>query len=127
MSTRDILETRDILQSYYDSLDNKDDKWKELYSEDASFSDASQTLSAEGVIAVIQSLTPFLKGVDSLKVKQMIVEGERACVVVDYVYINSKGNKMNQDVAEVWELKNGKLSKLILYFDLTAYRNFMSS
>ena len=52
------------------------------------FSMLHKTLSAEGVIAVIQSFTPFLKGVDSLKVKQIIVEGERACVVVDYGYID---------------------------------------
>ncbi len=32
---------------------------------------------------------------------------------------------MNQDVAEVAEVKNGKLAKLTLYFDLTDYRRFM--
>jgi hypothetical protein len=32
---------------------------------------------------------------------------------------------MSQDVAEIWEVKNSKLIKLTIYFDLTAYGNFM--
>ena len=119
------MSTRSLIQSYYDSLDRKDDKWQELYGEDAVFADASQTLNAKGKAAVIQSFTPFLKGVEQAKVKQMIVEGDEACAVVGYVYINPKGEKMNQDVAEVWKTKNGKLACLIIYFDLIAYRDIM--
>jgi hypothetical protein len=32
---------------------------------------------------------------------------------------------MQQDVAEVWRVSEGKLARLTLYFDLTAYRAFM--
>jgi ketosteroid isomerase-like protein len=55
----------------------------------------------------------------------MIVDGEKACAVVGYNYVNPKGQKMQQDVAEIWETKGGKLTKLTIYFDLIAYRNFM--
>jgi len=119
------MSTRGLVQNYYDSLNQKDDKWQELYSKDAVFSDASQTLNAKGKIAVIQSFTPFLKGVEEVKVKQMIVEGGNACAIVGYEYVNPRGEKMSQDVAEVWEVKNEQLTKLTIYFDLTAYRNFM--
>lgn len=119
------MSTKDVIQSYYDSLNKKDDKRQELYSEDATFSDASRTLHAEGKAAVIQSFIPFLKAVESLKLKQMIVEGEHACAIVGYTYVNRKGQKMSQDVAEVWEVKDGKLTKLIIYLDLTAFQNFM--
>ncbi len=121
------MSTRDLIQSYYDSINRKDEKWRELYNEDAVFADASQTLNAKGKDAVIQSFTPFLKGVERAQVKQMIVEGDKACAIVSYDYINPKGKKMNQDVAEVWRVKNEKLSQLIIYFDLIAYRNFMMS
>lgn len=36
-----------------------------------------------------------------------------------------KGARMSQDVAEVWQIKNNKLVKLTIYFDLAAYRTFM--
>jgi ketosteroid isomerase-like protein len=119
------MSTKIIIQNYYDSLNRKDEKWQELYSEDAVFSDASQTLYAKGKEPVIQSFLPFLKGVERVKVKHMIVEGEDACVIASYDYVNPKGERMNQDVAEVWEVKDGKLAKLTIYFDLTAYRSFM--
>lgn len=119
------MTTQDVIKSYYSSLNNKDDTWKELWSEDGVFSDASQTLIAKGKEAVIQSFTPFLKGVAGLKVSQIIAEGEKACFIISYTYVNSKKETLNQDVAEVWEVRGGKLAKLTIYFDLTAYRSFM--
>ena len=68
--------TKDLIQSYYKSLEEKDDKWKDLYLEDAVFSDASQTLLAKGKDAVVQSFTPFLKGVVGIEIKQLIIEGD---------------------------------------------------
>jgi len=38
---------------------------------------------------------------------------------------NSKKEQMKQDVAEIWEVRGGKLASLTIYFDLTAYRRFM--
>ena len=119
------MNTKDLVQSYYKSLEEKDDKWEDLYLEDAVFSDASKTLLAKGKEAVVQSFTPFLKGVAGIEIKQLIVEGETACAIVGYEYVNPKGERMAQDVAEIWEVKNDKLAKLTIYFDLTAYRNFI--
>ncbi len=121
------MSTKDLIQNYYKSLDEKDDKWKDLYLEDAVFSDASQTLLAKGKEAVVQSFTPFLKGVAGIKIKQLIVEDETACAIIGYEYVNLKGERMAQDVAEIWEVKNDKLAKLTIYFDFTAYRNFIKS
>jgi ketosteroid isomerase-like protein len=119
--------TRQVVQRYYESLAQKDYTWQELYSEDACFSDASQLLNAHGKEAVIQSFTPFLKGVESVEVQQMVVENEDACAIVRYNYVNLKGSTMSQDVAEVWRVKEDKLANLTIYFDLTAYRNFIKS
>ena len=122
-----LLNTKNIVQNYYKSLEEKNDVWKDLYSEDAIFSDAAQILLAEGKKSVIQSFIPFLKGVVGVKIKQLIVEGENACAIISYDYVNPKGERMSQDVSEIWKVKNNKLTKLTIYFDLTAYRNFMSS
>jgi len=119
------MSTKDLVQKYYESQGKKDDKWRALWADDAVFSDASQTLLAKGKEAVIQSFTPFLKGVEALKISQMIVEDGQACSIISYTYVNPKGEKMNQDVAEVAEVKDGKLARLTIYFDLTAYRSFM--
>lgn len=116
---------KDLIQGYYDSLNHNDGKWQNLYADNASFSDASQTLVATGKEEIIQSFTTFLRGIESVSVKQLIVEETSACAIASYVYVNPKGEKMQQDVAEVWEVNGDKLAKLTIYFDLTAYRNFM--
>ncbi len=121
------MSTQSLVMRYYESLNQKDDVWQTLYSGDAVFLDASKTLNANGKAAVIQSFISFLKGIEQVKVKQLIVEGDQACAIVSYDYINPKGAKMNQDVAEVWKVENQKLTRLVIYFDLTAYRNFMRS
>ena len=119
------MSTQKVVKSYYESQSKKDDQWKDLWADDAVFSDASQALLAKGRAAVIQSFMPFLKGVEALKISQMIVEDDHACSIISYTYVNPKGEKMNQDVAEISEVKDGKLIRLTIYFDLTAYRSFM--
>ena len=119
------MSTQEVIKSYYESQNQKDNRWKDLWAEDAVFSDASQTLLAKGKEAVIKSFMPFLKGVEALKIGQMIVEDHQACSIISYTYVNPKGEKMNQDVAEISEVRDGKLARLTIYFDLTAYRSFM--
>ncbi len=119
------MSIRELVLKYYESIQKKDDNWQNVYAEDAVFSDSSHTLSAKGREAVVQTFIPFLKGVVDVKASQLIVEENRACAIVDYIYVNSKGEKMNQTVAEVWRAKGDHLCEEIIYFDLTAYRNFM--
>jgi len=119
------MSTADLVQSYYESLGRKDDRWQAMYTEDAAFGDPSGALAAEGKAAVIQSFVPFLKSVEEVKVRQIITQDGRACAIAAYVYVNPKGERLAQDVAEVWDVRDGKLARLTIYFDLTAYRKFM--
>ncbi len=119
------MSIRDLVQAYYASLKAKDDNWQEMYLDEAFFTDASHTLHSVGKPAVIQSFVPFLKSVVEVNLSRLIVEGEHACAIVDYVYVNPRGDQLHQAVAEVWQVKNGKFAELTIYFDLTAYRNFM--
>jgi ketosteroid isomerase-like protein len=121
------MEAKELLHQYYQSLSQKDDGWKDLYADNAVFSDASQILNANGKDAVIQSFSTFLKGIEQVTIKEIIGEGENLCAIVSYDYINPKGVKWNQDVAEIWKIKDNKLVQLTIYFDLIAYRNFMRS
>ncbi|MBI3786843.1 MAG: nuclear transport factor 2 family protein [Ignavibacteriales bacterium] len=119
------MTTKELIQTYYERLNQKDASWQDLWTEDGFFGDASGILNARGKEAVVASFTPFLKGVVSVSVKQIIVDGDTACAVAGYVYANQKGETLTQNVAEVWKVSDGKLKKLIIYFDLTAYRTFM--
>ncbi len=116
---------KEVVQSFYDGLAHKNDEWQKNVSEDIIFSDASKKLHAEGRSAFIQSFSAFLRAVENVQVKQLIVEDANACAVVSYDYVSPKGAKLHQDDAEVWQVVEGKIVALTIYFDITEFRSFM--
>jgi len=116
---------KDVVHEYYSHLAQKNDKWANYFADDITFSDAGMNMNEAGKEAVTISFNQFLKSVESLIVKLMITEENRVCVIVGYEYINSHGEKMSQDVSEVWTVRDGKLSTLVIYFDFTEFRNFV--
>lgn len=54
----------------------------------------------------------------------MIVEDENAYVLCNYNLVSPKGKKLNIDVAEIWEVKNAKLTSHTIFFDTAAFGNF---
>lgn len=117
--------TQQIIDQYYQSLKAGNDNWKDMWSSDGVFSDASQSLHAEGKEAVIASFTPFLKGVSNVSVVERIIQENKCCYVIDYTYVNKNQDSLQQKVAEVWQTEGGKLKVLTIYFDLTAFGSFM--
>lgn len=116
---------REIIENYYDNLEQKNDVWSTMYSDEITFSDAGMNINEAGNEAVTNSFKQFLKSVEDIRVRQLIVENENICAVVLYSFCNPEGEKMSQNVSEIWRVKEGKLNSLIIYFDFTAYRKFM--
>ncbi len=119
------MTVREIVQHFYDGLAAKDSRWQDNLSEDVVFSDASGKLSAKGRQAFIGSFGGFLRAVDKVHLKQLIVEGADAAAVVGYDYLSPTGARMHQDDAEVWKVVDGQIVALTIYFDITEFRSFM--
>ncbi len=122
---RGFMNVNAIIRNFYEGLAKKNDQWQENLADNVQFSDASKRLHAEGRDAFIQSFTPFIKSVESVEMKQLIVENGDACAVVGYDYVSPKGAKLHQDDAEVWKVTDGKIASLTIYFDITEFRSFM--
>ena len=119
------METKEVVQAFYDGLAGKDSSWQRLLADDVEFSDGSGRLQAHGREEFIQSFSGFLRAVDKVEVKHLIVEGADAAAVVSYDYINPKGDRLHQDDAEVWRIEAGAIRSLTIYFDITEFRGFM--
>ena len=119
------METKDVVRRFYDGLARKDSSWQDNLAESVAFSDASGKLSAQGREAFIQSFSGFLRAVDTVELKQLIVEGPNAAAVVSYDYVNPAGGRLHQDDAEIWKVENGQIVALTIYFDITEFRGFM--
>jgi ketosteroid isomerase-like protein len=115
----------DIIQHFYEGLAEHTDAWQRDLADDVVFADASKRLHAEGRDAFIQSFTGFLRAVERVQLQQLIVDGNNAAAVVSYDYVSPTGEKLHQDDAEVWQIVDGKIAALTIYFDITEFRDFM--
>ena len=119
------METKAVVEHFYQGLDRKDGSWQRDLADDVAFSDASGRLRADGRDAFIQSFTTFLRAVEQVEVRSLIVDGPNAAAVVGYDYRNPKGDSLHQDDAEIWRVEDGKVKALTIYFDITEFRTFM--
>jgi len=67
--------------------------------------------------AYIEIIKRFSRTFQAMRVKEMIIEGENACVIGNYDYKFPNGVSINGDVSEIWKVKNGKLDSLTVFFD----------
>ena len=115
------MTAKELLSEYYERLSGKGDL-TQLLSENFLLT-GTVTKETKGRDAYLDSM--FFKLVESLKVKSMIIDGESACVVVNYDLVSPKGDTLSCDVAEIWGVRDGKLDSIAIYFDTAAYQKFM--
>lgn len=119
------MTTADTIRQFYDSLAAKTEAWQYDLAADVVFADASQRLRAEGRDAFIQSFAGFLRAVERVELRQLIVDGSNAAAVVSYDYVSPSGGRLHQDDAEIWRIVDGQIVALTIYFDITEFRAFM--
>lgn len=116
--------TLETIKSYYDGIQRKS-RWQAFVSDDIEFS-GTGVKATKGKNAFIESNDQFLRAVKAAQVKEMIVDGENACVIVHYELLSPKGNSTSSDVAEILKVKDGKIASSTIYFDTMAFNHFMA-
>ena len=119
------MNTKKLLDIYYKGFAEKSG-WEEVIADDFKFigGDMTKTDPVVGKSAYIEVINRFSKLFKSMRVKEMIVEEEQACVIGNYDYEFPGGKKINGDVAEIWKVKNGKLESLTIFFDTLSFDRF---
>jgi ketosteroid isomerase-like protein len=114
--------TRVLLNKYYEAVARKGN-WQSLLSENflLTGSVAKETRGRDAYVNL-----GFWKLVKSLRVKEMIVEGDNAFALISYDLVSPKGSPFSSDVAEFWKVKDGSLDSIAIYFDTAAFNKSMS-
>jgi len=117
---------RDLLKAYYESLTKKKDLDFAL-SDDFKFvgGDMTKTEPLIGKLAYAEVIKRFSKLFTSVRVKEMILEGDHAFVQANYDYTFPNGKIINGDVAELWKIKGNKLDALTIFFDTLSFQNLV--
>jgi len=116
------MTTKELLETYYKGFAQKKD-WESVISDDFKFTggDMIKSTPVTGKMAYIEVIKRFSQLFTAMRVKEMIIEGDNACVIGNYDYVFPNGNSINGNVAEIWKAKNGKLDSLTIFFDTLTF------
>ena len=115
------MTTRETLQAYFSSLESKKD-WQSFLADDMTFTSfTSPVKRISGRAAYIESTKRFYSMITSMKVKDLIIDGERACALTHYDLQAPSGQGFGSDVAEVFGVRAGKITSLDIYFDTAPF------
>lgn len=114
--------TKQLLETYYKGFAQKEG-WEAVISEDFKFTggDMTKTAPITGKAAYIEVIKRFSRVFQAMRVKEMIVAGDSACVIGNYDFKFPNGASINGDVAEIWKTKDGKLDSLTIFFDTLVF------
>lgn len=112
------MNTRETIELYFDRLKQKS-KWEELLADDMTFTSfTSPNKRADGKLAYLQATKRFYSTIAGVDVRDLLVDGDRACALTRYdVQPPNGGPPFQSDVAEVFSVKSGKIASLGIYFD----------
>jgi ketosteroid isomerase-like protein len=116
------ITTRQLLETYYKAFAEKKD-WDTVIADDFEYvgGDMNNTNPVMGKQAYVEIIKRFSQRFETMKVSEMIVEGNKASVIGNYDFVFPNGFKINGNVSENWTIKNGKLQSLTLYFDTLTF------
>jgi ketosteroid isomerase-like protein len=113
----------ELLNTYYEGTAKKGG-WEKPLSDTIRF--VSRASTSEGKAAFVEATTRFLRAVNSAARKEILIDGDAACVWVNYELVSPKGSQTKQDVLEIWTERDGQLTSCTIYFDTAAFRALMA-
>ena len=112
------MKTRAVVQRYFDALGRGDD-WAAWFADDMAFTSfTSPVKQVNGKAAYLQATQRFYGSVRKVHLRQLLIEGDRGCALTRYELQPPNGAPtFTSDVAELFEVRDGKIESLEIYFD----------
>ncbi|MEO5797973.1 MAG: nuclear transport factor 2 family protein [Gemmatimonadales bacterium] len=115
------MTTRDTIHGYFESLKQKG-AWSDFLADEMQFTSFTASVKrAAGKAAYLEATKGFYSLISAVHIEGMVVEGERACVLTRYDLQPPGGATFESHVAEVFEVRNGKIEAFNIYFDSAAF------
>jgi ketosteroid isomerase-like protein len=117
------MTTRETLDGYFSALRQKKG-WESFLSDDMTFTSFTSPIKhLKGRTAYLESTKRFYSTIRTLEVKEVMVDGNRACVLTRYELQPPGGPAVVSDVAEVFAVRDGKITSFDIYFDSSPFRS----
>jgi len=111
------MTTKGIIQGYFESLKRKSG-WEEFLADGMAFTSfVTPIKQVAGKSAYLESTSRFFSMITAVEVKALIVDGDRACALTRYQLQPAGGPAIESHVAEVFKVRDERISSLEIYFD----------
>lgn len=115
------MTTRETVAGYFSSLRQRKG-WESLLSDDMTFTSFTSPIKrVSGRAAYLESTRRFYSMIMALEVKEVMVDGDRACALTRYELQPPGGAAFCSDVAEVFGVRDGRITSLDIYFDSSPF------
>jgi ketosteroid isomerase-like protein len=115
------MTTRDTIRGYFSNLKQKEG-WDSFLSEDMTFTSFTGSgKHVTGRAAYLESTKRFYSMITALEVRDLLVDGQKACALTRYELQPPVGPAFASDVAEVFEVRDGKITSFDIYFDSSPF------
>ena len=114
------MNTRTTIEQYFEHLRTKSG-WEASLADDMVFNSfTSPPKEVRGKAAYLESTKRFYGSIQSMEVRQLTVDGDRAVALTRYQLRGPTGD-FTSDVAEAFGVADGKISSFGIYFDTAPF------
>lgn len=115
------MTTKDTIEGYLSSVKHKKD-WPSFLSDDMAFTSFSSPIRRiSGKAEFLESTKRFYDMIAALEVRDLVVDGDRACALTRYELQPPQRSGFASHVAEVFGVRDGKITSFDIYFDSAPY------
>jgi hypothetical protein len=120
ITTGTHMGTRTTIEQYFEHLKTRSG-WEASLADDVVFNSyTSPPKEVRGKPAYLESTKRFYGSIQSMEVRQLTVDGDRAVALTRYQLRGPKGD-FTSDVAETFGVTNGKINSFGIYFDTAPF------
>jgi len=111
------MATKETVQQYFNSLKERRG-WEVFFADDVVYTTfTSPVKRVSGKAAFLESTKRFYSTIATVEIRDLIADGDKACALTSYGLQFPGGQSIKSDVAEVFEVRNGKIHSFDIYFD----------
>jgi ketosteroid isomerase-like protein len=115
------MSTQDVVRHYFEELARKGN-WESSLSDDLTFTSfTSPGKEVTGKAAYLESTRRFFSMIATVEVRDLIIEGAKACALTRYQLRAPNGSSFQSDVAEIFTVARGQIIALAIYFDTAPF------
>ena len=112
------MTTRETIEGYFDSLHRKNG-WESFLADDMVFNSLTSPVKrVSGKDAYLAATRRFYSTIADFELRDLIVDGDKACALTHYaLQAPNGGPAFESDVAEIFAVRQGKISSFSICFD----------